>query len=98
MSPCRCATYMLLTVKHTVISIPKGPNGEKRPADAISLAVTLARIATVEFDDSPEDDGMDPAAKAQGRKGGAARAASMTPERRAEIAKLASAKRWGRTS
>lgn len=74
--------------------MPKGPNGEKRPADAIGLAVAVARIATGEVEDVPADDGKDPAAKALGKKGGAARAASMTPERRAEIAKAAAAKRW----
>ena len=42
----------------------------------------------------PADDGKDPAAKALGAKGGAARAKSMTPQRRAEIAKKAAAKRW----
>lgn len=42
----------------------------------------------------PADDGKDPAAKALGKKGAAARAKSMTPERRAEIAKKAAAKRW----
>lgn len=76
--------------------MPKGPNGEKRPADAVGLAVMVGRIATGEIEDTPEDDGKDPAAKAMGKKGGAARAASMTPERRAEIAKKAAAKRWGR--
>jgi hypothetical protein len=77
--------------------MPKGPNGEKRPADAIGLAVMVGRIATGEQTDPlPEDDGKDPAAKALGKKGGAARAASMTPERRAEIAKAAAAKRWAK--
>lgn len=76
--------------------MPKGPNGEKRPADAVGLAVMVGRIATGEIEDTPEDDGKDPAAKAMGKKGGAARAASMTPERRAEIAKAAAAKRWGK--
>ena len=76
--------------------MPKGPNGEKRPADAVGLAVHVARIATGEVQDMPEDDGKDPAAKAMGKKGGAARAASMTPERRAEIAKAAAAKRWAK--
>lgn len=75
--------------------MPKGPNGEKRPADVVGNAVLIARIATGEVDDTPEDDGKDPAAKALGAKGGNARAASMTPERRAEIAKAAAAKRWG---
>jgi hypothetical protein len=45
-------------------------------------------------DESPADDGKDPAAKALGAKGGAARARSMTPERRAEIARKAAASRW----
>jgi len=74
--------------------MPKGPNGEKRPADAVGLAVLIAKIATGEVDDVAPDDGKDKAAQAMGKKGGAARAASMTPERRAEIAKAAAAKRW----
>lgn len=76
--------------------MPKGPNGEKRPADAIGLAVLVGRIATGEVDDVPEDDGKDPAAKSLGAKGGAARAASMTAEQRADIAKKAAAARWGK--
>ena len=74
--------------------MPTGPKGEKRPADVNVRAVMIARIATGEIDDVPEDDGKDPAAKALGKKGGAARAKSMTPERRAEVAKLAAEKRW----
>lgn len=75
--------------------MPKGPKGEKRPADVIGAAIRIARIATGEEPEQIEDDGKDPAAKALGKKGGAARAANMTPERRAEIAKKAAAKRWG---
>lgn len=74
--------------------MPTGPKGEKRPADVNARAVMIARIATGEVDDAPPDDGKDPAAKALGKKGGTARAASMTPERRAEIAKKAAEKRW----
>ena len=74
--------------------MPKGPNGERRPADAIGLAVLVGRIATGEVDDVAPDDGKDPAAKALGAKGGKARAFSLSPERRAEIAKAAAAKRW----
>lgn len=51
-------------------------------------------IATGQVPDAV-DDGKDAGAAAMGRKGGAARSASMTPERRAEIAKKAAAKRWG---
>ncbi|MFN7269897.1 MAG: histone H1 [Cereibacter sp.] len=76
--------------------MPTGPKGEKRPADAVGLAVLIGKIATGEVDDTPADDGKDPAAKALGKKGGAARASSMTPERRAEIAKAAAAKRWAK--
>jgi hypothetical protein len=76
--------------------MPRGPKGEKRPADVVGNAVHVMRIATGEIEEgAPIDDGKDKAAQALGRKGGAARAANMTPERRAEIAKKAAAKRWG---
>lgn len=75
--------------------MPTGPKGQKRPADAIGLAVRVARIATGEEpEDVPADDGKDKAAQALGKKGGAARAKSMTPERRAEIARKAAESRW----
>lgn len=74
--------------------MPRGPKGEKRPADVIGAAIMVAKIATGEIEETIEDDGKDPAAKALGKKGGAARAKSMTPERRAEIAKKAADKRW----
>ncbi len=77
--------------------MPTGPKGEKRPADVIGNAVKVMRIATGEETDDIPNDGKDPAAKALGAKGGAARAKAMTPERRAEIAKLAAAKRWGKS-
>jgi hypothetical protein len=60
----------------------------------IGNAVRVMRVLTGEIEDTVPDDGKDPAAKALGKKGGAARAKSMTPERRAEIAKKAAAKRW----
>lgn len=76
--------------------MPTGPKGERRPADVIGNAVKVMRIATGdETETLPADDGKDPAAKALGKKGGAARAKSMSPERRAEIAKNAAKKRWG---
>jgi hypothetical protein len=77
--------------------MPRGPKGEKRPADVIGNAVKVMQILT---GDEPEDygpeDTKDPAAKALGRKGGAARAAKMTPERRTEIARAAAERRWKR--
>ena len=75
--------------------MPTGPKGEKRPADVIGNAVRVMRIATgEETEAAPADDGKDPAAVSMGKKGGAARAKAMTPERRAEVAKAAAAKRW----
>jgi len=78
--------------------MPTSPNGRKRPADVISNAVHVMRVLTGEADDEAPDDGKDKAAQSMGRKGGAARAASMTPERRAEIARKAAEKRWEKKS
>ncbi len=74
--------------------MPKGPKGERRPADVIGNAVKVMRIATGEESDDVPDDGKNKAAQALGKMGGAARAKSMSPERRAEIAKKAAEKRW----
>lgn len=77
--------------------MPKGPKGQKRPADVIKNAVRVMRIATGEEEEAtPPDDGKDPAAKSLGAKGGKARASRLSPERRAEIAKQAAEKRWRR--
>ena len=77
--------------------MPKGPRGEKRPADVIGNAVKVMRIATGEEQEEIEaDDGKDKAAQSLGRRGGAARAKNMTPERRAEIARKAANTRWRR--
>ena len=75
--------------------MPRGPKGEKRPADVIGNAVHVMKIATGEIvEDFPSNDGKDKAAQALGRKGGQRRAESMTPERRAEIARNAARLRW----
>ncbi|AMU96613.1 RNA-binding protein [Sphingopyxis terrae subsp. terrae NBRC 15098] len=68
--------------------MPKGPRGEKRPADAIGLAVMIGKIATGEIED------VKTAAAQLGSLGGRKRAEKLTPERRKEIAKAAAAKRW----
>ena len=54
--------------------MPKGPKGEKRPADVNGRAVMIAKIATSEIDDMTTDDGKNAAAVALGRMGGKARA------------------------
>jgi hypothetical protein len=75
--------------------MPKGPQGQKRPADVIGNAVRVMEIATGQCDEEYEaDTGKDKAAAELGRKGGKARAERMTPEQRREIARKAAAKRW----
>lgn len=69
----------------------------KRPRDANQLAKFITDIATGEAVEKDPDDGKDPAAVALGRKGGKSRASSLSPERRAEIAKKAAAKRWSKS-
>jgi hypothetical protein len=79
--------------------VPKGPQGQKRPADTVANAIRVAKILTGEIaEDTGADDGKDKGAQALGRKGGAARRDKLTPERRAEIARAAAAKRWNRSS
>ena len=68
----------------------RGPNGERRPANVVGCAVTVAKIATGEIKETP--------AKKSGRvrsghAGAKARAESLTKEERREIAKAAA--RWG---
>jgi hypothetical protein len=71
--------------------MPKGPKGEKRPADVIGNAVKVMRIATGE-----EEDVVTPASAGAtlGKLGGAARAKNLTPEQRQAIAQKAAASRW----
>ncbi len=75
--------------------MPKGPKGEKRPADVIGAAVTVAKIATGEIEETT-DDGKNKAAVELGRKGGQARAKILSKKRRAEIARAAAKKRWSK--
>jgi hypothetical protein len=70
---------------------------KKRPRDPNQLAKSIIGIATGQVEDrepTPEEQGKDPAAVALGKKGGKARAKSMTSARRAEIARKAAQKRW----
>jgi hypothetical protein len=74
--------------------MPKGPQGQKRPADAIGLAVMVGKIATGEIEESVS---LNANQRKGGLKGGAARAASLTPEQRADIARVAAEARWKKT-
>ena len=76
--------------------MPRGPKGEKRPADVIGNAVHVMRIATGEISETSE--GKNPHAVRAGRlggaKGGKARAESMTKKQRSASAKKAAKARW----
>jgi hypothetical protein len=76
--------------------MPRGPKGERRPADAIGNAIMIAKIATGEIDDLTTDDGKNAAAVTLGRMGGKARAEGMSAKRRKEIARKAAVKRWSK--
>jgi hypothetical protein len=80
--------------------MPKGPKGEKRPADVIGAAVKIMRIATGEesedYGPTAESEGKDPAAVALGKKGGVARAKALGKRKRSEIARKAAKSRWGK--
>ena len=72
--------------------MPRGPRGEKRPADVIGMSVKVMRIATGE---EPNDaDKTKDHQRASGARGGAARAGSLSAERRSQIAKQAGQARW----
>lgn len=76
--------------------MPTGPRGERRPADVIGAAVMVSKILTGEIEEELESEPKDTRAQSEaGKKGGAARAESLTPERRAEIAAQGAAARWG---
>jgi hypothetical protein len=71
--------------------MPRGPRGEKRPADVIGAAVMVAKIATGEIEEKPAPES---GAAALGRKGGQARAAKLSTRKRKEIARKAAESRW----
>ena len=76
--------------------MPTGPRGQKRPADVVGCAVMVAKIATGEVEEVLQHEPAHSEARREaGKKGGAARAEALTPERRAEIAAQGAATRWG---
>ena len=69
--------------------MPKGPQGQKRPADVIGAAVMIAKIATGEVEDTVPSGRRD-----SGKAGGKARAKTLSQEKRSEIATAAAKARW----
>ena len=72
--------------------MPKGPQGQKRPADVIGNAVHVARIAVGEIEDATSY--KQPNKVKSGRAGAKARAEVLSPKERSAIAKKAAATRW----
>jgi hypothetical protein len=83
--------------------MPNRSSKPKRPVDFNSRAFQSVAILTGTTPPEPDSEPEDPVKAAAallgrrgGLKGGTARAASLTPERRREIAQKAAAKRWGK--
>jgi hypothetical protein len=75
--------------------VPKGPQGQKRPADVIGNAVHVMQIATGLITERV----LEPAkqlAREGGLIGGPKRAAKLSKKRRTEIASKAAKARWKR--
>ena len=71
--------------------MPKGPEGQKRPADTMENAVMVARIATGEIEEE-----LPGKQREGGLIGGPARAEALTEEERTEIARKAAEVRWNK--
>jgi hypothetical protein len=83
----------MLIAKH----MPKSPKGQRRPADVIGNAVHVMPIATGEIDEAARpEDGKNKAAVELGRRGGRARAKSLSTSKRRAIARKAAKTRWSR--
>jgi hypothetical protein len=76
--------------------MPRGPKGEKRPANPFEAGVMIGRIATGEVDDpkAPKNPHATALGRLGGAKGGQARAASLTAAERRKIAQKAAKARW----
>ena len=71
--------------------MPRGPKGEKRPADVVGCAVHVMKIATGEIEEElPEN-------RVGKVNGGKVRANKMTPEERSGLARKAAQARWNKT-
>lgn len=78
--------------------MPKGPQGQKRPADVIGAAILIGKIATGEVQENvPNTQKKSMTAAEIGEKGGKARAAKLSTQERKQIAERAAKVRWTKT-
>lgn len=66
--------------------------------DFTQIAFRVAQIATGEAEPKPELTGKKANSRKGGLKGGRARAANLTPGKRSEIARVAAAARWKKST
>jgi len=80
--------------------MPKGPRGEKRPADVIGNAVKVMRIATGEETEELVEQTTPAVQRGTlgGKLGGPARAAALSKAQRSEIARRAAKARWSKVT
>ena len=71
--------------------MPKGPQGQKRPADVIGTAILVGKIATGEITETLKPKS---GRSKSGKAGAAARAKSLTAKERSEIARKAARAKW----
>jgi hypothetical protein len=76
--------------------MPKGPKGQKRPADVIGNAVHVMKIATGEVTEAVTHDARKVAAATLGRLGGLARAKALSKRERTTIARKAAKASWSK--
>lgn len=71
--------------------MPRGPRGERRPADVIGCAIAVARLSVGDI----REELKEPSGRVRsGHAGAKARADKLTPEERREIARKAAGARW----
>ncbi len=70
--------------------MPRGPNGEERPADTARCAYTVFQVAVGELEEKPVS-----ARRRSGVAGATARKEALSPAQRSAIAKKAAAARRG---
>jgi hypothetical protein len=76
--------------------MPRGPKGEKQPADVVGGAIMVGKITKRNIKEglaSPELE-KNPEAVVLGRRGGRARAAALSKQKRSQIARKAAKSRW----
>jgi len=71
--------------------MPKGPNGQKRPADGVDMSVVVARIATGELEDTSY---VSQNRRKSGVAGAEARMRNTSATKHSEIATKAAEARW----